>query len=147
MESAAEYMQLESNIGLNCISKNCLLIHPSETFMIFALGSMVVIKSVNDEKDKYLRGHSAIVNCLAVSKRGNLIASGEAHHYSSEETASLIVWDFQNQQILYRVRYHKQMIQSLSFSCDESYLVSVGGAKDGNQLVIWNMSEGRSEAF
>ena len=25
--------------------------------------------------------------------------------------------------------------------------MSVGGAKDGNQLVIWNMNQGKSEAF
>ena len=96
MESATEYMQLEANIGLNCISKNCLLIHPSETYMIFALGSMVVVRSVADEKDRFMRGHAAIVNCLAVSSRGNLIASGEAHDYGSEESAALIVWDFNN---------------------------------------------------
>ena len=39
------------------------------------------------------------------------------------------------------------MIQSLSFSCDEMILASVGGAADGNQLVLWNMKEGKSEVF
>ena len=48
--------------------------------------------------------------------------------------------------MLYRVRYHNEAIQALSFSCDESCLVSLGGIRDGNQLVIWNMTEGRSEA-
>ena len=94
MDNSAEYLRLEANIGMNCISKNCLLIHPSETYMIFALGSMVVVRSVSDEKDKFLRGHSAVVNFLAVSSRGNLMASGEAHDPGSEECAALIVWDF-----------------------------------------------------
>ena len=115
--------------------------------MIFAVGSLVVVRSVSDEKDKFLKGHTSIVNCLAVSQRGNLMASGEAHEPSSVDSAALIVWDFNTFGILYRVRYHKQMIQSLSFSCDEMYLVTVGGAKDGNQLVIWNMNEGKSEVF
>lgn len=35
----------------------------------------------------------------------------------------------------------------MSFSCDELLLASVGGKKDGNQLVLWNMSEGKSEVF
>ena len=48
--------------------------------------------------------------------------------------------------MLYRVRYHNEAIQALSFSCDEAYLVSLGGIRDGNQLVVWNMNEGRSEA-
>jgi WD40 repeat protein len=63
------------------------------------------------------------------------------------EAAALIVWDFNSCQILYRVRFHKQMIQALSFSCDEKLLASVGGARDGNQLVIWSMTEGKSEVF
>lgn len=40
---------------------------------------------------------------------------------------------------MYRVRFHRQMIQALSFNSEESFLGSVGGARDGNQLVIWNM--------
>ena len=147
MDTPSDYLQIDACIGLNCITKNCLLIHPSETYMIFAVGSLVVVRSVNQEKDRFLRGHTAVVNCLAVSSRGNLLASGEAHDSSNSETAALIVWDFNQQQILYRVRYHKQMVQALSFSCDEGYLVSVGGSADGNQLVIWNMAEGKSEAF
>jgi hypothetical protein len=35
----------------------------------------------------------------------------------------------------------------MSFSCDEKLLVSVGGAVDGCNLVVWNMAEGKSEAF
>ena len=143
----SNYLELDANIGLNCISKNCLVIHPSETYMMYAIGSLIIVKAVSDDKDQYLRGHTGIVNCLAVSSQGNLLASGEAHDFSSEEAAALIVWDFNSLQILFRVRYHKQMIQSLSFSCDEAYLVTVGGARDGNQLVIWNMREGKSEAF
>jgi len=39
------------------------------------------------------------------------------------------------------------MVKALSFSCDEQYLASVGGTKDGSQLVLWNMDEGKSEIF
>ena len=63
-----------------------------------------------------------------------------------ETVSAVIVWDFEARDMLYRVRYHNESIQALSFSCDESYLVSLGGLRDGNQVVVWNMSEGRSEA-
>lgn len=95
MDAQREYLEIDASVGLNCISKNCLLIHPSETYMIFAVGSLVVVRSVNQEKDRFLRGHTALVNCLAVSSRGNLLASGEAHDPNSTEQAALIVWDFQ----------------------------------------------------
>jgi len=115
--------------------------------MIYAVGSLLVIKSVDGEKDKYLKGHNARIACIQISKQGNLMASGETQDIRSEENAALIVWDFNTLEILYRVKYHKQSIQALSFSCDEKLLLSVGGAADGSNLVVWNMSEGKSEAF
>ena len=41
-------MRVEGNIGLNSISKNLIAIHPSELHMIYAIGSQIVIKSVDD---------------------------------------------------------------------------------------------------
>lgn len=62
-----------------------------------------------------------------------------------EIVSAVIVWDFDQRDILYRVRFHSEAVQALSFSCDDTYLVSLGGIKDGNQMVVWNMNEGRSE--
>ena len=64
---------------------------------------------------------------------------------SQNVVSAVIVWDFEQRDMLYRVRYHNETIQALSFSCSESYLISLGGITDGNQLVVWNMQEGRSE--
>ena len=99
---------MESNIGINCTSKNCLLIHPSELFMIYSVGSLIVIKSIDGSKDQYLSGHQAMIHCLAISSQGNLLASGEQHEANALDTlAALIVWDFNSREILYRVRFHK----------------------------------------
>jgi len=51
------YIEIETNIGVNCHSKNCLVIHPSEMYMIYAVGSMIVVKSVDGQPDRYRRGH------------------------------------------------------------------------------------------
>ena len=88
------YLELDANIGLNCVAKNSLVIHPSELFMIYATGSLLTIKSVDGSKDVYLQGHSAKIHCITCSKKGNMIASGEGHDYRSEECGALIVWDF-----------------------------------------------------
>ena len=77
MESDKQLLEIEANIGFNCHSKNLLVIHPSEMFMLYAVGSLVVVKSVGDQKDRFLRGHSARVHYLTVSRAGNLVASGE----------------------------------------------------------------------
>lgn len=59
----------------------------------------------------------------------------------------MIVWDFATHDMLYRVKFHKQKIQALSFSCDDQYLVSLGGKVDGNLVIVWNMAEGKSEGL
>lgn len=75
--------------------------------MLYAVGSMLVIKSVDGSKDKYLRGHNSRIVFITVSKQGNLLASAECQDIRSEENAALIVWDFNTLEILYRVKYHK----------------------------------------
>ena len=111
-----------------------MVIHPSELFMVYTVGSLLVIKSVDGSKDRYLRGHTCRINYVTISKAGNLMASGEIQDSSQgqEECGALIVWDFTSFEILYRVRFHKQCVKSLSISHDEKYLASVGGVRDGN---------------
>ena len=51
--------------------------------MIYSIGSLIVVKSVDDQQNKYLKGHNARVNFITASYQGNLIASGETHDISS----------------------------------------------------------------
>ena len=102
-----QYLEIEQNIGINCHNKDLMIIHPSEMFMIYAAGSLLVVKSVDDTKDRYLKGHSGRVNYINVSKSGALLGSGEVHDLRSDECAALIIWDFATLDIMYRVRYHK----------------------------------------
>ena len=71
---------------------------------------MLVIKSVDGQKDKFLKGHSSRIQFITVSKQGNLIASGECQDINQDENAALIVWDFNTLEILYRVKYHKSSV-------------------------------------
>lgn len=57
--------------------------------------------------------------------------------------ADIIVWDFDTLQMMHRLKLHKVLIQSLSFSFDEKYLASLGG-QDDNTLVIWDVESGKA---
>ena len=57
--------------------------------------------------------------------------------------AEIIIWDFESLQILHRLKLHKVLIQSLSFSHNEQYLASVGGRDDGT-LVVWDIETGKA---
>ena len=76
------------------------------------------------------------VQCLAVSKSGRYLASGQITYMGF--TADIIVWDLNERKMIHRLSLHKVKVQALSFSCDEKYLASLGGADD-NSLVIWDV--------
>jgi len=54
----------------------------------------------------------------------------------------VIIWDFESLSLLHRLKLHKVLVQSLSFSHNELYLASLGG-EDDKRLVIWEVATGK----
>ena len=53
-----------------------LISHPDGIHLLYALGSTIIILNMNDNSQRFLRGHSNNVSCIAVNKKGDKIASG-----------------------------------------------------------------------
>ena len=75
---------------------------------IWAQGRTVVIKSIDTEQNTYLKGHEGRICQIAISKTGALLATGE--QMGPETVSAVIVWDFDQRDMLYRVRYHNEAI-------------------------------------
>lgn len=56
---------------------NGLKVHPDRQHLIYALGCTVVVEDIQSGKQEFLTGHSNDVTCIAVSKSGRYIASGQ----------------------------------------------------------------------
>ena len=56
--------------------------------------------------------------------------------------ADIIVWDLETRSLVHRLALHKVRVQSLSFSCDDKYLATLGG-QDDNNLVVWEVETGK----
>jgi WD40 repeat protein len=54
----------------------------------------------------------------------------------------VIIWSFESLSLLHRLKLHKVLVQSLSFSHNELYLASLGG-EDDKRLVIWEVATGK----
>ena len=100
-------LQLKSLIGQQQRHKDCYLVHPSEDFIVFSLGSLIVVKSLLDlNQVSYLKGHEGQICVVTISKSGRLLGSGEQVADAGFQ-AALIIWDFYTKDMLYRVKFHK----------------------------------------
>ncbi|GAQ77665.1 hypothetical protein KFL_000020270 [Klebsormidium nitens] len=138
----AEDLRLDSVIGIGGGVPNGLLLHPDGSTLIYPLGSTVIIRPKGDaRRQEFLQGHTDKVACIAVSKSGRYLASGQVTHMGFN--ADIIIWDFETRQMVHRMALHKVKVQALCFSHDDRYLASLGGEDDGN-LVVWNVELGQA---
>lgn len=135
--TGVSHLKLERTIGFNGSLSSGLIVHPDGENMIYALGSTVVIQNLKTYEQTFLRGHTNTVSCIAISPSGKFIASGQETHMGFK--ADIIVWDYeQKRPYTKEFSLHKVRVEALSFSCNDKYLVSLGGQDDGS-VVVWSL--------
>jgi len=143
MEDLSDFKTLDlcSTIGFNGHVDGGLQIHPDREHMIYPLGCQIVIRNLNTGKQEFLRGHENNIACIAMSKSGKYIASGQVTYMGFR--APIIIWDYAKRSILHRMDLHKVKVQALAFSPNDTYLASVGG-QDDCTTIVWNVKTGKS---
>ncbi|XP_061088877.1 cilia- and flagella-associated protein 52 [Conger conger] len=129
-------LELESVIGFNGHVFSGLRVHPDKEYLVYPLGCTVILKSLAHGKQQFLQGHTNNVSCIAVSKSGKYIASGQVTFMGFK--ADIIIWDYSKREIYARMQLHKAKVEDLAFSPNDKYLVSLGGQDDGS-IVVWNI--------
>ncbi|XP_066442698.1 cilia- and flagella-associated protein 52 [Eleutherodactylus coqui] len=130
-------LELEAVIGFNGHVLSGLISHPDREHLIYPLGCTVIIQSVNKHKQHFLHGHTNNVSCVAVSKSGKYLASGQVTYMGFK--ADIFIWDYAKREPWGKLSLHKVKVQALAFSPDDQYLVSLGGQDDGS-VVLWNVA-------
>ena len=86
------------------------------------------------QADTIWRGHSGPVHSLAVSPRGNLVASGGFDH-------DVRLWDSNTGRTIRVLRGHREEVDALAFSPNGKLLASA--SFDGS-VQVWDVASGRS---
>ena len=106
-----------------------MLVHPDRQHLIYPLGSVVVIEDLaTNKQDPLLSDYQKNVSCVAVSKSGKYIASGEETHMGFH--AGVLLWDYEKRKLIKRFELHKVKVEALAFSPNDLYLISLGGQDD-----------------
>lgn len=119
-----------------------LNLHPDGQHLVYPIGCSVVVENIKTGKQDLLSGHKNNISCVAISKTGAFIASGQVTDPGFK--ADTMVWRFDGRSEHCRLAIHRNRVQDLCFSPNEKYLVTLGGPDDGS-LVVWDVE--RKEAL
>ena len=132
-------MNLLSTIGFGGKVPGGLVVHPGRKHVCYPLGSTVVVRDLETGNQSFLSGHTNTLSCLAISRTGRYLASGQITHMGFQ--AMIVVWDFETRTAKHTLTLHKVKVQALSFSHDDQFLLSLGG-QDDNTVVLWDLETG-----
>mmetsp|Transcript_14946 Transcript_14946/g.44290 ORF Transcript_14946/g.44290 Transcript_14946/m.44290 type:complete len:648 (-) Transcript_14946:150-2093(-) len=149
----AQNLEIEGVIGFSGNVPNGLNYTPCGNYVLFALGSIVVVKNTQTNDKAFLEGHSSDISTMAVSHDGTRLATGQRN--KNVTRADVLVWDLEVAKkncddhhgtnsggaLVHRLHQHLGAVQDLDFSCDDKYLCTLGGVDD-NALVIWEVETG-----
>ncbi|KAL7682746.1 putative cilia-and flagella-associated protein [Plasmopara halstedii] len=151
-------LKLRRVIGYNGSYPNTLIYTTDGRYLIYSLGLAVIVKDIQRNTQCFLRGHTDVITCLAISNDGMKLASGQQSK-SRGNKAPILVWnlteatkrlrsstegsdsDGNDNFVIFRLVLHMGKVQALTFSARDTFLFTVGG-QDDNALVCWNMENG-----
>lgn len=112
--------------------------HPDGVHVLFPLGNKVAVLNFQTDKQDFLCGHTHTVSCLNISNSGCKVVSGQVNHMGYR--AYVIVWDWATRSEILRHELHKVHVESVAFTGDETYVLSLGG-RDCGTVVVWNIEK------
>lgn len=148
-------LKIKSVIGFNGKIARALSYTPCGKYIVYPLGSFIVLKNLVSDREGFLDSHSHDVTCIAMSHDGNKLASGQSQFTGVK--ADIIVWDLSKAKrlldagnvmlgeacILHRLKQHLGRVQDVAFSNRDEFLATCGG-QDDNALVVWNVESGEA---
>lgn len=115
-------LELSAVIGFKGTVVDGLILHPDNEHLLFPLGTTIVVRHIMNRTQEFLRGHDNNISVMTVSDSGRFVASGQQTHMGFQ--ADVIIWDFDSRELMHRLKLHKVLIQTLTFSFNELYLAS-----------------------
>ncbi|XP_046988417.1 cilia- and flagella-associated protein 52-like [Schistocerca americana] len=140
--SALEWESAAVEDGQGGVVPGGLQVHPDGEHIVYPLGCKVVIQNWKTKVQTFLTGHTNVICAVSISKEGKYVASAQVNHMGHK--ATVMLWEFDTLKLVTKHEIHKVRVESVIFSCDSHYLVSLGGRDDGN-VVVWDIKE--SEAL
>lgn len=109
----------------------------SDTEFVFPLARLGVVQRLDPPSQKFFRGHSAPLTCLAYSDANGLCASGQSDP-KGPGTPFVCIWSPKDCGLLATLVFHILRVAAVGFSDDGLRCFTVGGSEyEGHKLAVW----------
>ncbi|KAK2820247.1 hypothetical protein Q5P01_023206 [Channa striata] len=134
-QAGEEGVNLKAVIGYNGNGRANMVWSPDQGLFAYSCGCVVVVEYLHTGRQRHLQGHSEEISCLAVTNDAQTVASAAG---SSKDNRSLIcIWDVQSGTCRETISHHTGAVQSLAFSRDDRFFLSVGDFLD-LEVALWS---------
>lgn len=107
-----------------------------------AAGRLVVIMDLVTRKQKFIRGHTEAVTCLAFSADLNIGASGQVISAGSK-CSEVLIWKPDDLQPCSSLIFHQADIETIGFLQGGELLITIGADRD-HTLALWSVAKDRT---
>ncbi|KAF6734778.1 WD repeat-containing protein 90 [Oryzias melastigma] len=128
-----EAIKLKAVIGYNGNGRNNMVWSPDQGLFAYSCGCVVVVEYLHTGSQRHLQGHTEEISCLAITNDAQIIASAAA----SSDGSLICIWDVQSGACSRTISYHRGAVQSLAFSRDDRFFLSIGDFSEPG-LALWS---------
>mmetsp|Transcript_11862 Transcript_11862/g.18299 ORF Transcript_11862/g.18299 Transcript_11862/m.18299 type:complete len:314 (-) Transcript_11862:786-1727(-) len=109
-------------------------------FSYFTLHNKLIIENTKTREQQIFTDSQIQLSCMASSIDGKYLAVGEGSE-NPQGHALIFLYDLQKRQLINRLKFHQKGVQSMCFSNDGNYLITLG-VQGENTLAVFDISSG-----
>ncbi|ROI16431.1 WD repeat-containing protein 90 [Anabarilius grahami] len=117
-------LSLKAVIGYNGNGRGNMVWNPDSGLFVYSCGCVVVVEDLHTGSQRQWLGHTEEISTLAVTHDAQMVASASGG--GASHSSLICIWNVSDGSCRNRLSYHKGAVQSLTFSRDDMYLLSVG---------------------
>ncbi|XP_051537939.1 WD repeat-containing protein 90 isoform X1 [Myxocyprinus asiaticus] len=128
-------LTLKAVIGYNGNGRNNMVWNPDTGLFVYSCGCVVVVEDLHTGSQRHWFGHTEEISTLAVTHDAQTVASASGGGASQKSV--ICIWNVSDGSCRQRLSYHKGTVQSLAFSRDDLYFLSVGDFSEP-MVALWS---------
>jgi hypothetical protein len=144
LDDSIKDFELSHIIGLNSRIMYPVQCHPkmNET-ILYSVGGKVIAEDLSDKNNQvFFRHGNRKISCFKISHTGKFLAVGFSrgeNNFDKKLPVSIIMWDYQNKNIIYELTGLFKSIQLIDFSIDDKFISALS---QENSFYIWDVETG-----